>query len=226
MSIIQFIFCLKSTQSHQKILTLWLGVIWILGFELIGNASESPEDSVVSKRYQFESKHMGTLFRIIIYATDADAKSVQNASRDAFQRIEELNGIFSDYLHESELNKLSRRSGTGDFKSVSEPLWRILKYSVKVSELSGGAFDVTVGPSVRLWRRAMRRAEYPDSKRLQSASEAVGFSKIIFHPSLRSVQLLDSSMRLDLGGIAKGYAVDEASAVLKRHGFNHCLVEG
>ena len=95
-----------------------------------------------------------------------------------------------------------------------------------MSERSGGAFDVTVGPVVRLWRRARRDRKMPAPERLAKARALVGSDQMRLDPKARTVQLLKPGMKLDLGGIAKGYASDEAIAVLKRHGIDRALVAG
>jgi thiamine biosynthesis lipoprotein len=95
-----------------------------------------------------------------------------------------------------------------------------------LAERSDGAFDVTVGPVVRLWRRARRRHELPDPDRLAKALELVGCQKLRLDPKARTAQLMKPGMLLDLGGIAKGYAADEALATLKRYGIESALVAG
>jgi thiamine biosynthesis lipoprotein len=96
----------------------------------------------------------------------------------------------------------------------------------QVSEETEGAFDVTVGPYVKLWRRARRRGELPAPDRLQQAKTSVGYQYIMLDSIHQSVQLIQPDMLLDLGGIAKGYALDEAMEVLKEHGITAALVDG
>ncbi|MCH7801610.1 MAG: FAD:protein FMN transferase, partial [Chloroflexi bacterium] len=90
---------------------------------------------------------------------------------------------------------------------------------------TGGAFDVTVGPYVRLWRRARRGKTMPLERLLTEAKTSVGYRHLRLDEHRRTVQLTRAKMRLDLGGIAKGYAADEALAVLKRHGITRALVD-
>jgi len=167
---------------------------------------------------------MGVPFRIVLYARDqANADTAADA---AFHRVKELNDIMSDYDPDSELSKLSRSSGQGLEVPVSADLWFVLSRAQTLAERSGGAFDVTVGPCVNLWRRARRAHELPDPVRLAQARRAVGYQHVQLNPKRRSVELLVPDMRLDLGGIAKGYAVDEALRVLARLGIKRALVEG
>ena len=95
---------------------------------------------------------MGVPFRMVLYAKDET--SAKTAAAAAFARIKALNNIMSDYEYDSELSALSRTSGSGRWERVSGDLWQVLLRSQEIAQKSGGAFDVTVGPAVALWRRA------------------------------------------------------------------------
>jgi thiamine biosynthesis lipoprotein len=172
-------------------------------------------------RYSFTEPHMGTAFKIIVYAPDEAA--AKKAAGAAFARVTELDGIMSDYKPASELMKLCAKAG-GDPVKVSEDLWTVLERAQEVARRSDGAFDVTVGPVVRLWRRARRTHQMPDGLDLARARALVGYDKVKLDPKAHTVQLLKSGMQLDLGGIAKGYAADQALLVLKKHGLTRALV--
>jgi thiamine biosynthesis lipoprotein len=107
---------------------------------------------------------------------------------------------------------------------VSADLFRVLLCSQELAAKTGGAFDVTCGPVVRLWRRARRTGEAPDQTRLAEALELVGHDKLRLDPKARSVALAKPGMQLDLGGIGKGFAADEALAELRRFGVRSALV--
>jgi thiamine biosynthesis lipoprotein len=167
---------------------------------------------------------MGLPFRIVLYARDRATADL--CAGAAFQRIKQLNDIMSDYDADSELSRLSRTSGQGLDVAVSDDLWLVLLRAQALAERSGGAFDVTVGPCVNLWRKARRELKMPDPVRLEQARDAVGYQHVRLDPKRHTVRLLVPDMRLDLGGIAKGYAVDEALKVLSRLGINRALVAG
>src|SRR6266478_6240689 len=172
-------------------------------------------------RFTFTEPHMGTRFKIIVYARDEDA--AKSAIKAAFQRIAGLDGIMSDYRSTSELMRLCQKAG-GDPVPVSDDLFRVLEQSQEIARLSDGAFDVTVGPVIRLWRQARRSHEMPDPKELARARELVGYKNVRLDAKSRTVQLLMPDMRLDLGGIGKGYAADAALTTLKEHGITQALV--
>lgn len=172
-------------------------------------------------RYEFQSPHMGTLFTIALYAVDAD--SAEQAAKAAFRRIADLEDIMSDYQADSELNLLCQNP-PGKPVTLSPDLFDVLWRAQKISELSGGAFDVTIGPNVRLWRFARKRKVLPSAVELAEAREAVGYRKLRLDPKERTATLLVPHMRLDVGGIAKGYAADQALALLKQKGIDRALV--
>ncbi len=197
------------------------------GIILILSACQTPpnhsqKSSLV--RYEFNRPAMGLPFRIVLFAQNKF--SAEAAAEAAFSRINQLNNLLSDYDPESELSRLSRTAGKGKAVRVSDDLWRVLKCSQELSGKSDGAFDVTVGPSVNLWRKARRSHEMPDAKSLAEARAAVGYKNLKLDSQKHTAELLVPNMRLDLGAIAKGYAVDEALKVLRMRGIYSALVAG
>jgi FAD:protein FMN transferase len=175
------------------------------------------------RRYEFVERHMGVPFRIALYAPDEAAANA--AARAAYRRVKHLNSLLSDYEPDSELMRLCRTSGPGRPVAVSPELHFVLSRAVALSRQTEGAFDVTVGPLVQLWRQARRNRALPDSDQLAAARRLVGYRQMRVARKDRTVELLQTGMRLDLGGIAKGYAADEALAVLKSEGITRALVD-
>jgi len=165
---------------------------------------------------------MGTTFKLTFYARSP--QQADTAAAQSFQRIEELNGIFSDYLDSSEISLLSGK--TGRKVRVSDELWYLIRLSKQISKHSDGAFDITIGPLSKLWRRAIRQQQFPDSARIMEARELVNYKWIKLYPASRQVKLKKAGMALDFGGIAKGYAIDQAFQVLRETGINIALVDG
>jgi thiamine biosynthesis lipoprotein len=176
-----------------------------------------------SQRFESTEPQMGVPFKIILYAPDQ--ATANRAFHAAFSRASELNRILSDYDPDSELSRLSRTAPAAKGAGVSEPLWFVLERSQQLAERSAGAFDVTVGPYVRLWRRARRSKEMPSPERLAEARAAVGFRYLKLDERNHTAQLLKPNMRLDLGGIAMGYAVDELLKLLRALGITRALVD-
>lgn len=167
---------------------------------------------------------MGLPFRIVLYARDR--AEAQAAATAAYARIADLNQIMSDYEDDSELTKLSKTAGSGRWVPVSPDLWKVLDRAQQLAHATRGAFDVTVGPVVQLWRRARRQRELPAPERLAAARSAMGYQHLRLDPKTQAALLQRPHMRLDLGAIAKGYATDEAIRVLRQRGIRSALVAG
>ncbi|WP_020469892.1 FAD:protein FMN transferase [Zavarzinella formosa] len=191
-------------------------LVGLLGFSTV--CAEEPG------RFEFEEPHMGTKFRIVLYAKDratADA-----AAKESFARVAELNRVMSDYLADSELSKLCAKSTkalAGPVK-VSDDLFPVLAKANEVSALSDGSFDVTIGPVVKLWRQARKDRRLPDEDVLKEALSRVGYRKMEVDPKAKTVNLTVAGMQLDLGGIAKGHAADECLKIIAKHGITQALV--
>ena len=184
----------------------------------------SPSGSRTESRFEFTQPQMGLPFRIVLYAPDETAG--QGAAAAAFARISQLNAILSDYDPDSELSRLSQTSGSGRPVKIGDDLWTVLERSQQLALRTSGAFDVTVGPYVNLWRKARREGRLPRADLLAEAGAAVGWGKLQLDSRGRTALLQVPNMRLDLGAIAKGYAVDEAMKVLQARGIVRALVAG
>lgn len=169
-------------------------------------------DAQMLERYEYSRPLMGTTFRIILYTSDSIQAS--GSAEAAFDRVMRLNTIMSDYQSDSELNRLSAKAGSGEKVPVSEDLWLVLKEARHISKRTKGAFDVSIGPLSKLWRRAFRQRTFPSPEKITKASHLVDYRKIRLYPKGKRVQVKVKGMRLDLGGIAKGFAADEAYRVL------------
>ena len=172
-------------------------------------------------QFQAVEAHMGTLMRITLYAPNR--QSAASAFRAAFDRIHQLDQILSDYKSDSELNTICR-TAVGHNVRISDDLFRVLVASQQLAEDSAGAFDITQGPLIRLWRTAREQHRLPEREALEEAGARGGYRKLHLGSSDRSVMLDQSGMQLDVGGIGKGYAADEALAILTRLGIHSALV--
>lgn len=189
-------------------------------------------------RFEFAAEHMGTTFRIVVFAPDS--ATAADGAGAAFAVVARLDGRLSDWDPESELSRLGEVAGTGVGRPVSRELWRALSLARHWAERTDGAFDPTVGPLTRLWRWSARRGELPDSARLAQARASVGWRHLGLVGGTgtadaedgapagsgdRVVRLERPGMALDLGGIAKGLAADAALAELARRDLHAALVD-
>ena len=194
-------------------------ILTVLGSLFLAASALAAEPTL--NRYSFAEPHMGTRFGVVVYAPDE--ATAEKGAKAAFARAATLNAMMSDYRSTSELMRLCARAG-GPAVRVSDELLAVLVRARKVSAESGGAFDVTVGPVVQLWREARKTRKLPDPKKLAAARALVGYELVEIDEKAKTVRLLKAGMRLDLGGIAKGYAADEMLRILARHGLTRALV--
>ncbi|MEZ0542999.1 FAD:protein FMN transferase [Fibrella arboris] len=166
---------------------------------------------------------MGTTFTTTLYTTDSLA--AQRTYEAVSARMDTLNQIMSDYLDGSELNRLSATSGQNRWVRVSPTLFDVLQKAKRIAQQSGGRYDPTIGPLSQLWRRAVRQRQFPAARERRKARRAVSWRYIDLDSGNQSVQLKRAGMRLDLGGIGQGFAIDEARKVLHQYGIRVFLLD-
>ena len=177
--------------------------------------------ALAAERFEAVEPHMGTLVRIQLYA--ADEAQARNAFRAAFDRIADLDEHMSDYEPDSELNRFCR-SAPREPVAISGELFTVLAAAQKLAEATGGAFDVTLGPVTHLWRAARKLGRVPDAAAVRDALARSGYRKLRLDTEHGTASLDRAGMQLDLGAIAKGFAADEALAVLADKGILSSLV--
>lgn len=139
------------------------------------------------RKFSFQQPKMGSLFSIVIYSTDS--ASAAKSAAHVYRLIDTLNVIYSDYLPESELNRLCEKSGTGEWVQVSQPLFRIIEVAYQAGKISGGGFDITMGPLVRLWRKARHEKVLPRTDSLLAAKRRVGYRYIEIDKENKAIRL-------------------------------------
>lgn len=236
-------------------------------YMLVGILVQAADGQPVNPKYEYEEAHLGTVVRIVFYgeskpegsppAKAEDKALADAAAAAAFDRARALNSIFSDYHSASETRRLTAVAPTA--MAVSPEMIHVLGMCGEIHERSEGAFDPTIGPLVREWRRAKRRGRLPSAEDLAEARAKTGWARVRVgegcHPlanrnsDLPPVGNLEKSgiseksapagakalapgtvalaeeMRLDFGGIAKGFIADEMLAVLRDRGFSRALID-
>lgn len=187
------------------------------GFPLL-DASAPPE----LRRFEYSQIHMGGAVKLTLYA-ESEQKA-ETAAKAAFARFAELEQIMSDYRPTSEIVQLAAKAVHKPVK-VSEDLWRVIRRALDVARYSEGAFDPTCGPIVALWREARQTVRLPDPAKVAEAKSRTGWKFVKLDAREQTVQFEKPGMKLDLGGIAKGDACDQAILTLKQHGVSRALVE-
>jgi len=162
---------------------------------------------------------MSTLVTITVY--DRSPTRAQKAIDAAFDRMDAVAQVADRHLADSEITRLAR---AGAPVKVSPELWRLLAAAKAMGERTGGAFDVTVGPLCRLWKRCAMAKRMPTPDEVQAAKGQVGIEGLALDEATHTAALSRPGMVVDLGAIAKGYAVDQAIAALKSQGIASALV--
>jgi len=165
---------------------------------------------------------MGTLARVVAVAPDM--RTAKQSIEAGFAEINKVDKLMSDYKSESEISEVNRNAFKQAVK-VSKSTFEVLRKAVEFSNLSSGAFDITVGPLVKLWRSASEANSVPTDTELQEARSKVGYEKLILDANEMSVRFTVDGVRLDLGGIAKGYAIDKAVEAMQKCGATGGMVD-
>ncbi len=173
------------------------------------------------ERHEYTQLHMGVETRVVMWAA---VGSAETGARAAYTRIAILDSLLSDYRTDSDLSRVSAAAG-GPATPASGELITVLALALEVARASGGAFDPTAGALTQVWRQARRDHRLPEAAAIESALTTVRWADVRIDSITGAVQLGRQGMRLDLGGIAKGYAVDEALLALRRNGIEHALVQ-
>ncbi len=166
---------------------------------------------------------MGAPWTITVYAPSQRAGAA--AIEAGFAEVARLEAILSDYDPASELSRLSARAPTEVAVPIGEDLGRVLTRAVAIRDASGGVFDPTVGPLTTLWRQARRAGRLPPADKLAAARAAVGPETLLLEADGRAALLTKPGMRLDLGGIGMGYAVDRALEILGQMGIDAAMID-
>ena len=163
---------------------------------------------------------MGTVLEITLVGRDeSKARAVLP---ELFALAERLDSLLTVYDPESELSRLKRAAGQGR-RAVDPELARILALAKAYARLTRGSFDVTVGPLVELWSEAARRGTPPSAAELAGASERVGWELIRVHAD-GSAEIEKPGVAVNLGGVAKGHALDRMLTLLEKRGIDNALL--
>lgn len=200
--------------KHKQVIAKIKWLALILSFPVI---------SFCQQRYKFTQPKMGSYLTIIFY--DNDSVHAKLISDKCFSIVDSLNEIYSDYLPNSELNQLCATGGSQQWVSVSPALFDLIQQSARAWKISKGSFDITVGPVVRIWRKARKEKKFPDKDSVNIAMQSVGFQHVLIDSVNKKVQLIKKGMQLDAGGIGQGYIGQKLLDYLFEQGIKTALVD-
>lgn len=179
-----------------------------------------PDLSSSANAFKFHQAAMGTVVEITLVAEEQD--TAQKAALQAFQEIKRIEHLMSPWVESSDVSRINRSTGNDEVK-VSQETIEVIKKAKEVSTLSEGAFDITVGPLVQLWRKAREKGVPPNTEDIRGIRSLVDYKDVMISDSGK-IFLRKRGMAIDLGGIAKGYAVDRAFELLKHLGYRNLVV--
>ena len=171
--------------------------------------------------YQATRRLMWTRFEIIAYGQDR--VRLAEAADAAFDEIERLDRQMSNYSETSELTFINRNAAR-ESVIVEKELFDFLKLSIDYGRSTGGAFDITVGPLMKAWGFFDDNGRVPDANELKSAISRVGFNHVVLDVPKHAIRFDREGVELDLGGVAKGYAVDKAAEILRAAGVQSAFI--
>jgi FAD:protein FMN transferase len=165
---------------------------------------------------------MGTIFAIDLNA--ADQATAEQDMDLAFDEIDRLEALLSNYRPSSELSRISREAGSAPV--VTDPeTFRFLDRSFYWSRKSDGAFDITVGPLLRAWGFFFHQGRVPSQTELDALRDKIGWGHVALDPETRTVSFTNHrAMELDPGSIGKGFAVDSVVRLLRRQGVTSAFI--
>ena len=165
---------------------------------------------------------MGTFARVTVIAPDSrgGAKCIEAALAE----IRKVDELMSDFKEDSEISRVNKGAFSQPIE-VGESTFEVLQKSIEISYLTDGAFDITVGPIVKLFRTARATGKAPTPEQIADAKAKVGYEKLVLNDAEKTVRFTVEGMSLDLGGIAKGYAVDKAIEIMQQHGALGAMVD-
>jgi len=175
----------------------------------------------LKRHYRFTQPAMGTTFHIDCYGVSEDIAS--NASKTAFALLHEIEAALTRFRDDSEVSTINKNPAGPN--KMSRPLAECVKASIKAAEMSGGYFDITFMPLYKLWDWRNSPSKIPDDAAIKAALSKVGYSKIKIDFKDMSMRM-DEGMMIDLGGIAKGYAVGKMAGVVTSLGVSDAIIEG
>ncbi len=175
------------------------------------------------KRFSFSAPKMGSPFSIIFYSDDS-AKATRIA-KQCFTLVDSFVFIFSDYIDSSELSKLSASAGIkSSAVKLSPAMYDILFQAKKAFDKSEGAFDITIGPLSKFWRKFRKAKQFPTIEAVRATKKLIGFNNLILDTLNKKLTLTQPGMQLDLGGIAQGYIAQKIIDFLTIQDIKHALV--
>jgi len=196
-------------------------VLFLLPLVGAGEAPAHPPAKAETLRIESSVVAMGSAYSVVVYGEDRTR--MEEAVDAAFEEVHRLDEMLSNYKPASELSEVNRKAADQPVQ-VTQEMFDLLAACVEYSRASEGAFDITVGPLMKVWGFYKGTGRLPHRAEVRGALERVGYRNILLDAGDRTVRFAKAGVELDPGGIGKGYAVDRMVEVLKQYGIQTALV--
>ena len=196
---------------------LVLGAFWLAATSL------RTADARPQHLYRHEASRVSMACVYAIEAYGLDGAALPRIVDDAFDEVDRIDRLMSHYKADSALSRINRKAAQGPV-AVEPELFDFIADAMRYNHDSGGAFDITVGPLMKAWGFFRGEGRVPRDEELAAAHRHVGGAHVILNPVERTIRFDDAGVELDLGGIAKGYAVDRVARQLKQRQISAALI--
>src|SRR5580704_3514191 len=174
-------------------------------------------------RLEQSAEAMGSAYSMAVYGYDRQA--METAVGGAFDEVRQLDSMLSNYKPDSEWSEVNREAAQHPVH-ISSELFQLLAACQEYSRQSEGAFDISVGPLMKVWGFYKGTGHLPHRAEVRGALDTVGYKNILLDAKNHTVRFAREGVEMDPGGVGKGYAVDKIAAILKEDGIRSALISG
>ena len=199
----------------KKVIALIMTAVIVVSTSACSGAKSDKDSSKVSEK---NLTKMDTIMTLKAYGDSAE-----KANNEAADRIDEIEKMASSTLEDSDVYRINKAAGK-EYVKVHPEILKMLKTALEFSKMSGGAFDITVGPLINLWKIGTPEQRIPSDAEIKASLTLVGYDKISINEAEGSVMLQKEGMAIDLGGIAKGFTADEVLSIYKKYGVKSAII--
>lgn len=201
--------------NRKKLISIFLGALLIIS--LIYSISINRNEESISNTYY----NLGTINEVTLY--DVNKKTGEKILEECGSILMDIDNKMSNTIKSSDVSKINKNAGKA-YTKVSKDTYYVIKKSIEFSNISNDTFDISVGPLIDLWSIGTDNAKVPNKEEIENVLPLVDYSKILLNDENLSVKLSEKNMKIDLGGIAKGYAADKIYDYLKSENIKSAII--
>jgi thiamine biosynthesis lipoprotein len=208
-----------SARAHAAL----LGTLALVGAAGTARADDEPAKPAAPGVFVRSTQTMGTRLTLTLYT--ADERGAAEVTRDVFAEFARIAALMTTWTEDSAVSRLNAAAGRKAVV-IDDEVFTVLEAALAMTKLSSGAFDVTVGAYQGLWKFDQDKdGTVPSDAEIAARLPLIGAKRLVLDAKKKTARLTKKGMRITLGGVAKGYAVDRAVALLRGRGFAHFIVQ-